>query len=533
MGLMSACYQKYPQKSADTAPPPPPPPPVESTALEMEEDLAFEVPSNEPKEETAPFDTEAYDHIVENDFKNALREPLSTLSIDVDYAAYSNVRRFLNNDQLPPAGAVRLEEMINYFDYDYPEPKGEAPCEVITEMAPSPWNSNNRLLHIGLQARSMPQENLPPANLVFLLDVSGSMDAPNKLPLLKDAFRLLIDQLRPADRVAIVVYAGAAGLVLPSTPGSNRQKIRMALEALQAGGSTAGAQGIQQAYQVARNHFISQGNNRVILATDGDFNVGMSSDDALVRLIEEERKSGIFLSVFGFGTGNYKDNKMEKLANNGNGHYAYIDKLSEAKKVLVNEFSSSLYTVAKDVKLQLEFNPAQVAAYRLIGYENRLLNHEDFNNDAKDAGDMGAGHSVTVLYEIIPTTNAQHLSDGIDPLKYQEAFIDQKALHTDEWATLKMRYKPIQSDQSKKLVWGVVDTGQGLEQSSNNFRFSAAVAGFGMNLRQSKYRGDYTYDQLKTLAESAKGADLNGYRAEMIQLLQKAKRLSQGLTARK
>ncbi|HRF41540.1 MAG TPA: VWA domain-containing protein, partial [Saprospiraceae bacterium] len=345
--------------------------------------------------------TEDYSPIAENRFHKATDTPLSTFSIDVDAASYSNMRRFLKNGQMPPADAVRIEEMINYFDYQYPQPTGEHPFEVVAEMSECPWQPEHRLLHIGLKGREIATDKLPPSNLVFLIDVSGSMDSPNKLPLLQSAFRLLVNQLRPQDKVAMVVYAGAAGLVLEPTDGNDKQKILEALQRLQAGGSTAGGAGIRLAYDVARQHFVKGGNNRVILATDGDFNVGASSDADMVRLIEEERKSGVFLTVLGFGMGNYKDNKMQQLSNAGNGNHAYIDDIDEAKKVLVEEFGGTLFTIAKDVKIQIEFNPAQVAGYRLIGYENRLLNKEDFNDDKKDAGELGAGHTVTALYEIV------------------------------------------------------------------------------------------------------------------------------------
>ena len=348
------------------------------------------------------FNTEGYSAIHENGYKDVLNQPLSTFSIDVDKASYSNVRRFINMGQLPPMDAVRIEEMINYFSYDYPEPAGDHPFSVYTELSKCPWNDGHQLFYIGLKGKNMDKKELPASNLVFLIDVSGSMESPNKLPLLKSAFQLLVNELRPADRVAMVVYAGAAGVVLKATPGNEKETILNALNQLQAGGSTAGGQGIMLAYKIAHENFIDGGNNRIILATDGDFNVGASSNAEMERLIEKEREKGIFITVLGFGMGNYKDDKMEIIADKGNGNYAYIDNIQEARKVLVGEFAGTLFTIAKDVKFQLEFNPSRVKAYRLIGYENRLLNDEDFNNDRKDAGEMGAGHVVTALYEIIP-----------------------------------------------------------------------------------------------------------------------------------
>ena len=366
------------------------------------------------------YNTEDYDGIVENRFLTVTENALSTFSIDVDAASYSNVRRFLQSGQLPPAGAVRTEEMINYFHYDYPQPKNEDPFSINTEMAACPWNPAHRLVLIGLQGKKIPVENLPASNIVFLIDVSGSMMDENKLPLVKASMKMLVDQLREQDKVSLVVYAGNAGLVLPATSGANKNAIKDAIDKLEAGGSTAGGQGIQLAYKTAKENFLKGGNNRVILCTDGDFNVGASSDDDLVRMIEEERKSGVFLTVLGYGMGNYKDNKMEKLADKGNGNHAYIDGLSEAKKVLVNEFGGTLFTIAKDVKLQVEFNPAKVQAYRLIGYENRMLNKEDFNNDKKDAGELGSGHTVTALYEVIPVGVKNEFLEKVDKLKYQQ-----------------------------------------------------------------------------------------------------------------
>lgn len=396
-----------------------PPPSNQSPVLKdlAEEDYAFS--KVEDKAIVAePFNTEDYDHIIENDFHSVEQQPLSTFSIDVDRASYSNVRRFIQEGSLPPKGAVRIEEMINYFDYNYASPTTEDPFALYSEIASCPWNSKHRLVHIGLQGKKISTADLPPSNLVFLVDVSGSMEEPNKLPLVQESLKLLTDQLREDDRVAIVVYAGKAGLVLPSTSGSDKMKIKEAIDELQAGGSTAGGEGITLAYKIARQNMKEHGNNRVILATDGDFNVGVSSDDELVELIEKERESGIFLSVLGYGMGNYKDNKMQQLADKGNGNHNYIDNLNEAKKVLVNEFGGTLFTIAKDVKLQVEFNPARVNAYRLIGYENRILGNEDFNDDKKDAGELGSGHTVTALCEIIPAGVQDTFIRKVDKLKY-------------------------------------------------------------------------------------------------------------------
>ncbi len=476
---------------------------------------------------TADFNTEQYSHISENGFKKVTDDPLSTFSIDVDAASYSNVRRFLNSSTLPPADAVRIEEMINYFSYDYPQPTDKHPFSITTETGSCPWNPEHQLVHIGLQGKKIVAEALPPSNLVFLLDVSGSMNSPAKLPLLKSALKLLVNQLREEDRVAITVYAGSAGLVLPSTPGNENQTIISALDRLQAGGSTAGGAGIQLAYAAAADHFIKNGNNRVILATDGDFNVGASSDGELVRMIEEKRNAGIFLTVLGFGTGNYKDSKMEQLADKGNGNYAYIDNLLEAKKVLVTEMGGTLLTIAKDVKLQIEFNPQQVAAYRLVGYENRVLTNQDFNDDTKDAGELGSGHTVTALYEIIPATVKSDLP-SVDPLKYQVQKPKTDRLFKDELLTVKFRYKKPAEDTSR-LIQKIVKASAS-ETISDNFRFSAAVAGFGMLLRCSQYRGDLTYDQVIRLARSSRGSDRNGYRSESVNLMEKAQLLSAELS---
>jgi len=462
--------------------------------------------------------TEEYDAINENEFKQSLKNPLSTFSIDVDAASYSNMRRFLNNGQKPPKDAVRIEEMINYFNYDYKQPYGDDPFSINTEIAQAPWNSKHKLVHIGLQGKQIETDNLPPSNLVFLIDVSGSMSSQNKLPLLKSAYKLLVQKLRPEDRVAIVVYAGAAGMVLPSTPGDEKEKIINAIDNLQAGGSTAGGAGINLAYKIAQENFNKEGNNRVIIATDGDFNVGESSNAGMERLIEEKREDGVFLTVLGFGMGNYKDSKMEALADKGNGNYAYIDNILEAKKVLVNEFGGTLFTIAKDVKIQVEFNPAKVSAYRLIGYENRLLNDEDFNNDKKDAGELGAGHTVTALYEIIPEGIESEFSP-IDELKYQESKITKEALNSKELMTIKLRYKQPDGKKSKLLVHELIDDEIVLDKTSNNFRWSAAVAGFGMILRDSEFKNNLTHLDVLELAQSSKGKDEEGYRIEFINLM--------------
>lgn len=471
------------------------------------------------------WNTEEYRHIAENAWRSPTRYPLSTFSSDVDAASMSNVRRHLRQGGLPPKDAVRVEEMINYFRYDYPAPDSRHPVSITTELADAPWHPGHKLLRIGLQTRRIPMEALPPNNLVFLLDVSGSMHAANKLPLVKSAFRLLVDQLRPEDRVAIVVYAGATGLVL--APTSDRTLILDALARLEAGGSTAGAAGLRLAYQTARESFLPEGNNRVILATDGDFNVGVSSDGELTRLIEQEREHGIYLTVLGFGMGNLKDSKLELLADKGNGHYAYVDDLMEARKVFVQELGATLLTVAKDVKLQVEFNPARVAAYRLVGYENRLLADEDFNDDAKDAGEMGAGHSVTALYQIVPVGVAIDVPLGtVDPLIYQTPD-DRPATQSGggagaDWLTVKVRYKLPSGGGSRLLTHRVVREAA----PSADFRWAAAVAGVGMLLRDSEYRGQCTWEDVLSLAHGARGADPEGYRAEFIRLIETARGLA-------
>ena len=462
------------------------------------------------------FNTESYARIDENDFKLASASPLSTFSIDVDRASYANVRRFIQDGTRPPIDAVRIEEMVNYFPYEWGDVAGQHPFAVTTEVAQAPWKREHRLVRIGLHAPAVDIRHLPPGNLVFLLDVSGSMNSPDKLPLLKSAFALLVDQLRPQDRVAIVVYAGAAGLVLPSTPGNRQDRILAALEQLRAGGSTAGGEGLQLAYEIAREHYVDGGNNRIILATDGDFNVGPSSDGEMVRLIEKERESGVFLTVLGFGTGNLKDSKMEQIADHGNGNFHYVDGLLEARKVLVEEMGGTLLTLAKDVKLQIEFNPARVAAYRLIGYENRLLADEDFNDDTKDAGELGAGHTVTALYEVVPA--GADVPRAADELRYQPRANDPPPSEfEDEILYVKVRYKDPDGEKSRLLGQAVADRSG---MPSTDFRFATAVAGFGMLLRGSPHAGAFTLDDVVKLAERGKGDDPRGYRGEFIRLVE-------------
>lgn len=469
--------------------------------------------------------TEEYDKIDDNMFLSPLVNPLSTFSIDVDAASYANMRRFLNQGQMPYKDAIRIEELVNYFTYDYEDPKGDHPFSVTTEVSHAPWQPKHVLVHVGLQGKMLNYEDIEPSNLVFLVDVSGSMQAGNKLPLLKHAFKRLVNNLSDEDHVAIVAYAGAAGLVLPSTPASEKTKILGALEGLEAGGSTAGGAGIQLAYKVAKEHLIADGNNRVILATDGDFNVGVSSTSELIRMIEEKRRDGIFLTICGFGMGNYKDSRMENISNAGNGNYYYIDNVMEAEKVFVREMRATLFTIAKDVKIQVEFNPARVQAYRLIGYENRALKSEDFNDDKKDAGELGAGHSVTALYEIIPVGVESEFIKSVDDLKYQKGqMTDQTA--SDELMTIKLRYKRPDEDTSRLLSQVVKDLAHELKTSSDNFRFSAAVAEFGMLLRDSEFKGQASFEQVLNLAQQAKGEDDEGYRTEFIHLVKTASLLA-------
>jgi Ca-activated chloride channel family protein len=462
--------------------------------------------------------TEAYDHIPENPFLRVDAEPLSTFSVDVDTASYSNVRRFLKQGTLPPRGAVRIEELVNYFRFDYRAPTGDAPFSVITELAPAPWNPRHQLALVGLRGRDLTTRDDTPRNLVFLIDVSGSMMSPDKLPLVRSALRMFVDTLTSRDRVAIVVYAGASGLVLPSTTGDRKIEINGAIEALEAGGSTNGGDGIRLAYGVAREYFVKGGVNRVILATDGDFNVGITSQSDLIKLIEKERASGVFLSVLGVGTGNLKDSTMEKLADKGNGNYAYLDSLQEARKVLVSEAGGTLVTIAKDVKIQIEFNPKTVAAYRLIGYENRLLRKEDFNDDRKDAGEIGAGHTVTALYEIVPS-GVEVATSSVDPLKYQVPPERSAAATDDELLTVKLRYKAPDGDQSQLLSTVVRNVPGAM---TPNLGFASAVAEFGMLLRESPHAGSASFQSAIARARTFRGADAEGYRAEFIGLVERA-----------
>lgn len=471
--------------------------------------------------EEITWNTEDYDLIRENDFISTDEQQVSTFSADVDRASYSNLRRFISQGVKAPVDAVRIEEMINYFHYAYPEPVDEDPLAMYTELGSCPWNPKHQLLQIGIQSEKIRTKDLPAANLVFLIDVSGSMNESNKLPLLISSFHLLVDQLRPQDRVSIVTYAGASAVILDGTGGGEKEQIILALDRLTAGGSTAGAQGIGTAYNIARKNFIENGNNRVILATDGDFNVGVSSDAQLVRLIEEERNSGVYLSVLGFGMGNYKDNKMQQLAGHGNGNHQYIDDLAEAKKVFVDEFGSNLFTVAKDVKIQIEFNPEKVAGYRLIGYENRKLNNRDFADDKKDAGEIGNGHSVTVLYEIIPQgIDSEWLSTT--ERRYSPAKKANLRSETNEVAYLKIRYKEPDGATSK-LMEKVISTSE--VKQSEDFKWAASVACFGMLLRDSKYKANGNIDLVLDLAKQNLGIDKNNYRSEFIDLVKKANRV--------
>ncbi len=444
--------------------------------------------------------TEEYDRIQENGFKSVADTPLSTFSIDVDPASYSNMRRFINRGELPPADAIRTEELVNYFSYDYPKPTGNDPVKITVEAGTCTWNTAHRLVRIGLKAKEIPTEQLPASNLVFLIDISGSMWGANRLDLVKSSLKLLVNNLRNKDKVAIVTYAGSAGVKLEATSGGDKQKIREAIDELTAGGSTAGGAGIHLAYQIAKKNFISDGNNRIILCSDGDFNVGVSSAEGLEQLIEKERKSGVHLTVLGYGMGNYKDRKIQVLAEKGNGNHAYIDNLQEANRVLVGEFGATLHTVAKDVKLQVEFNPSQVQAYRLIGYESRLLKNEDFNNDAKDAGDMGAGHTVTAFYEVIPAGVKNEYVGKVDDLKYQKKEkMTLKPTGSDELLTVKLRYKAPDKDVSRKMELPFVDN-KG-DSVSSDFRFASAVAMFGQLLRDSDFKGTADYDKVIKLAE--------------------------------
>ena len=518
-----------------TTPPAPaaPPPAVRAFARPAPgERTETEMPSRYRQD----FNTATYDKVEENPFLSAATNPLSTFSIDVDTASYSNVRRFINNGSLPPKDAVRVEEMINYFSYDYREPEGDKPFSIDLDATECPWDKGHRLLRIGLKGREVANENRPASNLVFLLDVSGSMLPAERLPLVKQAMRLLVDRLSEKDRVAIVVYAGGSGLALSSTSGNEKEKILRALEELKAGGSTNGADGIELAYRVAADNFIKGGVNRVILATDGDFNIGVTNQGDLIRLIEEKAKSGVFLSVLGVGTDNLKDSTMQKLADKGNGNYAYLDSVEEARKVLVQQMNGTLMTIAKDVKIQVEFNPARVASYRLIGYEKRMLRKEDFNNDKIDAGEIGAGHTVTALYEVVPAgsgaTDPAASVPPVDPLKYQtpnpvavaSTYLDPKN-QSPEMVTVKLRHKKPDGDMSELTERSFTDNGSKFENAAPDLKFAAAVAEFGMILRDSQYKGKGTLGAVIEWAQEGRGSDAAGYRAGFIEMARKAQTL--------
>ena len=493
----------------------------EATLMELNTELAqmVSIPSE--------FNTEAYAAVRENEFATVKDNPLSTFSIDVDTASYSNVRRFLNDEIRPPVGAIRTEELINYFRYNYLQPTGDDPFTVNLEVSRAPWNPERELVRIGLKGREVPAEERGPANLVFLIDVSGSMDESNKLPLLQRSLSALVENLSDEDRVAIVTYAGSSGLVLAPTEGAKKREILEAISNLRAGGSTHGSEGIRLAYETAREQFREDGNNRVILCTDGDFNVGVTNESELQKLIEKERESGVFLSVLGFGTGNLNDSTMELLANKGNGNYAYIDSISEGRKVLVEQMGSTLFTIAKDVKIQVEFNPARVAGYRLIGYENRLLAKEDFNDDKKDAGEIGAGHTVTALYEIIPVGQVVLGSPSVYSLKYQRPEQDSSAT-SGELLTVKLRYKAPDGDKSKLIeVPLTADDIPAFDVASEDFRFASAVAAFGMKLRGSPDAGKISWPEIQDIARGALGNDPGSYRAEFLTLIEKAKAIEE------
>lgn len=474
-----------------------------------------------------PESFESYAPLIENEYVSPFSEPLSTFSIDVDNASYSNARRMIEGGEKPPKDAIRIEEFINYFDYDYVAPKGEVPFNIYMETASCPWNKNTQIVAIGLQGKEAERSTLPASNLVFLIDVSGSMEEENKLPLVKKTLKLLVDQMGPKDRISVVTYAGAAGLALPSTACSEKQAIKSAIDNLDAGGSTAGGEGLELAYKIAGENYVKNGNNRIILVTDGDFNVGLHSDEDMETLIEQKRQEKVFLTVCGFGMGNYKDSKMEILADKGNGNYYYIDNFKESKKVFVTDLTGTLFTIAKDVKIQVEFNPKFVKAYRLIGYENRKMPPQDFDDDTKDAGELGAGHTVTALYEIIPVGSTQNI-EGFFDLKYQET--ERKTTLKDygnELLTAKLRYKNPNQDVSKLLVQTLVNNNQSYEKASDNLRFACGVTTYAMLLRDSKFKGDATYTLAKQLLQSTRLNIANGYREELLNLITKTEQLSQ------
>ena len=500
-----------------------------SMAMEMPSmSMALIVPNYHASQGSLSYqNNENYSHITSNSFKNVTDDPLSTLSIDVDTASYAHMRRYLQHNQLPPVDAIRIEEMINYFSYDYPQPNGDDPLTITAEISDAPRHNENKLVHIGIQGKKIDISNAPASNLVFLIDTSGSMS--NDLRLVKQSIEMLVDNLREEDSISIVAYAGSAGLVLRPTSGADKKTILAAINRLQSGGQTAGGAGIELAYKVAKQNFIHDGNNRVILATDGDFNVGVSSQEGLIRLIEKKREDQIYLSVLGFGRGNYQDYKMEQLADNGNGNYAYIDNLLEAKKILVKEIGGTLFTIAKDVKIQVEFNPAKVKSYRLIGYVNRLLNKEDFNDDKKDAGELGAGHTVTALYEI-SLYDSDESNSNVDALRYQTTSTNESAKecfnYCNEILTVKARYKRPESDNSQLITMPVIEILTEFDESSDNFRFSSAVAAFGMLLRDSEFKGDLSYETIQQIARLSKGKDLQGYRGEFVRLIELAEVVS-------
>ncbi|GAB3719964.1 vWA domain-containing protein [Flavobacterium koreense] len=492
------------------------------TTIEYDDTEEEEKTPVKPKSTKIEVDQEEYENFIENQFESPKSAPLSTFSIDVDNASYTNVRRFINNGQTVPKDAVRVEEMVNFFKYNYPQPQNEHPFSINTDYNDCPWNSNNKIVRIGLQGKDIQTKDLPNSNLVFLIDVSGSMSDTNKLPLLKQSLKILVNQLRKEDRISIVVYAGAAGLVLPSTSGSEKETIINSLDKLNAGGSTAGGAGIELAYKVAQENFIKNGNNRVILATDGDFNVGASSNTDMQTLIEEKRKSGVFLTCLGYGMGNYKDSKMEVLADKGNGNYAYIDNIQEANRFLGKEFKGSMFAIAKDVKIQIEFNPSLVQAYRLIGYENRKLRPEDFKNDAIDAGELGSGHTVTALYEIIPTGVKNELYQEPSDLKYTKTDASSTNFN-NELATIKFRYKKPDGDKSTEMTALISNKHDAFYTASSDFKFSVAVAWFGLKLRDSKLVLNKSSIDIAALAKEGLVNDSEGYRAEFIRLVEAIK----------